>query len=355
MLRHAEAIQLGLAGAAAALSEEDGAASERLQHAKHLLEEIADWEPGAAGWARQLDELQIQLQEVVMAVARRLDEVELDPGRLDAVEGRLAVLERLFRRYGEGSNELIARRDRLAVEIGEQEGDEEGRERLERDLAAALVAYREAAGALSAARRQWGEALAARVGAELGELALARARFAVRLETRRRADSPLELDGTPVEFGPDGYDQVIFELAANPGEELRPLAKIASGGEMARIYLALQVAVRGEGGASGATMVFDEVDVGIGGREAAAVAAKLHRLARGGQILVVTHLPQVASRADRHFRIRKRVEGGRTFVAVEPLGEEARIEEVARMLAGERITDLSRSHARELIAGGGAG
>jgi DNA repair protein RecN (Recombination protein N) len=147
---------------------------------------------------------------------------------------------------------------------------------------------------------------------------------------------------------------VTFTFTPNPGEAPRPLARIASGGELARVYLALQVAVRGDGVASGSTMVFDEVDAGIGGREAAAVGRKLRRLAAGGQILAVTHLPQVASWADHHFRTSKRVVEGRTFVSLQPLDGDERVEEVARMLAGEQITDLSRSHARELIRGGAA-
>jgi DNA repair protein RecN (Recombination protein N) len=157
----------------------------------------------------------------------------------------------------------------------------------------------------------------------------------------------------PVEPAAAGIDQVSFLFAPNPGEEPRPLARIASGGELSRVYLAVQLAVRGEGAAAAVTLVFDEADAGVGGAEAAALGRKLQRLARGGQILVVTHLPQVASHADRHFRVRKRVEAGRTRVVVEPLDTSGRVEEVARMLAGKKVTELSRSHAEELIAGAG--
>ena len=133
----------------------------------------------------------------------------------------------------------------------------------------------------------------------------------MRLERRRLAGSPLLVAGEAIDFGREGIDQVAFELAANPGEEPRPLARIASGGELSRIYLALQLAARGEAEAARPTLVFDEVDTGIGGAEAAALGGKLRRLARGGgQILAVTHLPQVASHADLHFKVSKRVEGG---------------------------------------------
>ncbi|HTQ78703.1 MAG TPA: DNA repair protein RecN, partial [Thermoanaerobaculia bacterium] len=213
-----------------------------------------------------------------------------------------------------------------------------------------------AALALSARRAAWGESLVTRISAELRELGLGKARLAVGLERRRREGSPLEIEGGGIDFGPSGIDQVVFLFTPNQGEEPRPLARIASGGELSRIYLALQLAARGERGTeTAATLVFDEVDAGIGGAEAAALGRKLQRLARGGQILAVTHLPQVASYADLHLKVGKRVQGGRTHVAVEPLSREARVTEVARMLAGQEVTALSLSHAEELIAGAARG
>jgi len=250
---------------------------------------------------------------------------------------------------------LLERRAAIAAEVADLSTDEEGRAALELEVAEALAVYRAAAGELSASRYRWGAALAKAIAKELGDLALPKARLAVDLGTRRRAGSAIVVDGEPVEAGPAGWDVVTFTFAPNPGEEPRPLARIASGGELARVYLALQLCVRGAGRASGATMVFDEVDAGIGGREAAAVGRKLKRLAQGGQILAVTHLPQVASFADHHFRTTKRVAEGRTFVALESLAGDRRVEEIARMLAGQQVTDLSRDHARELLASGAAG
>ena len=360
VLRHAEAILRGLAGASTDLAEDDGAATERLRRAAASLEEVGEWEPRAAAWSRELEELRIRLDDVALQVSRRAGEVEADPARLDAVEERLAALERLFRKYGkdrggESSEALLERRAAIAAEIAELDTDEAGRAALERQVAEAFAAYRAAAGELSASRYRWGAALGKAIAKELGDLALPKARLAVELGTRRRAGSAVLVDGEAVEAGPLGWDVVTFTFAPNPGEEPRPLAKIASGGELARVYLALQLAVRGAGRASGATMVFDEVDAGIGGREAAAVGRKLKRLAQGGQILVVTHLPQVASFADHHFRTSKRVADGRTFVSLEALDGDRRVEEVARMLAGKQVTDLSREHARELLASGTAG
>ena len=185
---------------------------------------------------------------------------------------------------------------------------------------------------------------------ELADLAMAKARFSVRLERQPREASPLRVAGEPVEFSEAGYDRVAFQLAANPGEPAGPLARVASGGELSRVYLALQLAVRGAGEALPATLIFDEVDAGIGGAEAAALGGKLQRLSRGGQILVVTHLPQVASHAARHLRVVKRQAGDRTETGVEALVDDRRVREIARMLAGREVTDLSLSHARELIA-----
>ncbi len=366
LLRHAEAIARGLGGSLALLFEEEGAAVDRVARAEALLSEVAEWDRDAGPWAAELAEARARLTEVAHGLARRLDGLEADPARLDAVEDRLAALERLFRRHGGSSAALLARRQEIAAELAELEGEGEGQEELAARAAAALAEYREAALVLSRARARWGEALVERIQAELADLGLGKARLAVRLERRRRAESPLVLDTEPVEMGRAGLDQVVFSFAANPGEEPRPLARIASGGELSRIYLALQVAAQGakasppgDRGAEACapesdqprpTLVFDEVDSGVGGAEAAALGRKLQRLAAGGQILAVTHLPQVASHADLHFRVSKRVEAGRTLVAVEELDAPARVEEVARMLAGTEVTRLSRSHAEELIA-----
>lgn len=351
LLRHREAVTRSLGGASALLLDEEGAAAELAARARDLLEEVEEWEPRATAWRAEAEEVRIRLQELAGEVRGRLEEIESDPDRLNTVEERLAELERLFRKYGASSTEVLERRRAVAAELDELEVDEAGREELEGKVAAAVNEYRQAAVALSQARERWGEALARRVEAELADLGMKQARLAVRLSRRRRSGSPLVVEGEAVELSPEGIDHVVFELAANPGEEPRPLARIASGGELSRIYLALQVAVAGEAEAGAPTLVFDEVDSGVGGAAAAALGKKLQRLAGGGQVLSVTHLPQVASCADHHFRVAKEVRGGRTHTLVESLDEEERVEEVSRMLAGEEVTDLSRSHARELLAG----
>ena len=352
VLRHSEAIEGSLTEMCELLYDRDGAAYDALQRALHLCEKVAAWEPMAAEWRNELDDVTIRLSEMDRAMHMRLDTLDREPGRLNAIEERLAVLERLFRKHGQSSREVLQRRDELRQECLELSADESTLSEIKGQLETALRRYREAAEALSKGRQQWAQQLQQRVQKDLAELALGKARFQVRLDVRRRADSALRLDGQGVEFTPRGYDAVIFEFSPNPGEDLRPLAKVASGGELSRLYLAVQLAARGDGANRGAsTLVFDEVDAGVSGAEAATLGAKLQRLAHGAQVLAVTHLPQVASHGDAHYRVSKEVRGGRTHTHIEALGEQGRVEEVARMLAGNEVTDLSLSHARELIAG----
>lgn len=352
VLRHAEAITRALGTAFSLISEEEGSALERVGKSQGLLADVEAWEPQAAAWNAELEEVRIRLAELATALSHRLDSLEADPARLDFIEERLALLERLCRKHGGDATAMLARRAEIESELAELEGDAENRDELEARVAGALQEYRDAAMALSKARERWGQALIERIEGELKDLGLGRARLGVALERRRRADSPLTLDGTAVDFGRDGVDQVVFLFAPNPGEEPRPLARIASGGELSRIHLALQLAAHGETETARPSLVFDEVDTGIGGAEAAALGRKLQRLAEGGQILAVTHLPQVACFADAHFKVSKGVDKGKTRVRVEELAADARIEEVARMLAGSEVTALSLSHARELIEGG---
>jgi len=365
VLRNREQIVRALGGSFELLHEDEGSALERVGRSVDLLEEVEAWEPQAREWLQELEELRIRLGEVASGLRDRVDRLEADPGRLNEVEERLAVVERLIKKYGGSTRAVLERRREMGEELDELAGDLEDRSDLEEKTAAAREVYRQAALALSEARGRWGGRLVERIEAELGELGLGKARLAVALERVARADGGLEIPGDEsrggsavsggVEAGPAGIDHVVFLFAPNPGEEPRPLAKIASGGELSRIYLALQLAVQGleerrEEEIASPTLVFDEVDVGISGAQAAALGRKLQRLAAGAQILAVTHLPQVASCADHHFQVTKEVRSGRTHTAVEALDDEARVREVARLLAGEKVTEQAAANARELIA-----
>jgi DNA repair protein RecN (Recombination protein N) len=350
LLRNAEAIGHALGTSAESLFEEEGSAVDRLARSEDLLAGIEGWQPEAAGWRSELEEARIRVEEVARSVRRRLDGIEADPRRLDAVEERLAAVERLCKKYGPEADAVLARRREIGEEIERLEGAAVSREELEEQTAAALDEYRQAALDLSARRAAWGAELAGRIHEEIAELALGKARLEVSLRRRRREGSPLVVGGEPVEPGRDGIDQVVFLFAPNPGEEPQPLSRIASGGELSRVSLGLQLATRGEREAA-PTLIFDEVDVGVGGAQAAALGRKLRRLSASGQILAVTHLPQVASYGHHHLRVAKSVDAGRTSTTIEELAGERRVAEVARMLAGREVTELSVSHARELLEG----
>ncbi len=356
VLRHSEAIQQALSVSCNSLFDQDNAAYDELGRALSALEQVESWEPNAAGWVSELEEIRIRLAEIESGVRHRLDSIDAEPGRLDSIEDRLAALERLFRKHGDSTRELLERRSQLAAELAALSGDESSLAELEARARDALSTVREGALELSKARRGWARTLERRVTDHLRELSLGKAVFEVELRTRRKESSPLRIAGEPVEFNALGIDQVVYQFTPNPGEELRPLAKVASGGELSRLYLAVQLAAGGDRESEGppVTLVFDEVDAGISGAEAAVLGAKLRRLAAGGQVLAVTHLPQVASQADVHYKVSKVVESGRTRTRIEELREEGRVEEVARMLAGSEITELSLSHARELIVGANA-
>jgi len=347
-LRHADTIRAALDGAYTELSDGDGAVAEVIARTERDLESVRGWLPNAGAWLEELASARVRIEEVSRAVASELAGVESNPNRLDAVESRLAVIERLSRKYGGSAQEILAALEVMREELDRLVIDSDERADLETMVSGALARYGDSADRLSEARLEWGERIADLLREELSDLALKSTRFAVRLGRTRRRGSPLTRESEEIDFGAHGIDRVEFLFASNPGEALAPLAKAASGGELARLYLALQLAV-GADLAPRPTLVFDEVDAGVGGAEAAAVGRKLKRIADTGQTLVVTHLPQVASFANRHFRVAKGLVDGRTETRVEALDEPARVREIARMLGGEDITDLSISHAEELI------
>jgi len=348
-LRHAEAIVHALGVAYGRLSEDEGAALESVEVARRELDAVSAWEELARQLEPELAEVETRIGEAARALSARLGSFDVEPGRLDEIESRLAALERLFKKYGGSSAAVLALRSELGRQLEESEGDESNRDQLETETGRALDAYRTAALELSQARHAWARELSGKINEELGELALGKARIEVGIERQARPSSPLVVGGEACEFGASGFDQVVFRFAPNPGEPMLPLVKIASGGELARVALALQLATRGDETEGGPTLVFDEIDAGLGGAQGAAVGRKLRRLARRGQILAVTHLPQVASYGDRHHRVTKSERDGRTLVEVEVLPTAPRLEELARMLSGAKVTALARRHAEEML------
>jgi DNA repair protein RecN (Recombination protein N) len=326
------------------LHEDEAAVVSRLGTIYRRIEELAAIDARFAPHAEARAGILAQVGDLALFLRDYRETLHVTPGRLDEIESRLALIERLKRKYGSSIEEVLAFAERCRRELGEGGSPEEREQALERDRTALAAAYLEAARALSKKRRAAAPGMEKEAEAELGLLAMERTRFRIRFDPEE--PPPLSLDGS-ARWSAHGLEEAEFQLAPNPGEELRPLARIASGGELSRILLALKSVATLDG--PGKTLVFDEVDAGIGGRVAEIVGRKLRAMASQHQVLCVTHLPQIASFAEAHYAVRKRVERGRTLAEVEALDEAGRTEEVARMLGGESITETTRKHAREMI------
>ena len=260
--------------------------------------------------------------------------VEFNPERLEEIETRLDLIRTLKRKYGETVTEIIAYGVDLTAKLDALENSEAREEELTTAIANTEKKLDAAAGKLTTTRRKAAVKFAAGITGELTDLGMTATKFEVSLE--------------PQAVTSKGADKIEFLLSPNPGEPLRPLAKIASGGEMSRIMLAMKSVLAKSGTIP--TMIFDEIDVGVGGRTAQTIGDKLEALAKDAQILCITHLPQIASRVATHFFIEKHVSDGRTSVSVEPLDSEGRIDEIARMLGGSRRSEAVVQHAREMLS-----
>jgi DNA repair protein RecN (Recombination protein N) len=258
------------------------------------------------------------------------------------VDDRLVLMERLKRKYGPSLEDVVSHHDRCNQELAGLAHLDERAVAVAAELDGARTEYLTRAGALSDARRKAADAFGSALEASLEELAMARTRFAVRFQAIPLGDT---------DWTARGIDHAEFLVSPNPGEDLRPLARIASGGELSRMMLALRGLSRGSGRAP--TLIFDEVDAGIGGRAADDVGRKLRTLGRDAQVLCITHLPQIAAAAGTHFRVSKVVRDGRTITLVERLRDQERHEELARMMAGAAITPAVLLSARELLKRGG--
>lgn len=306
--------------------------------------ELGGLDPFLAGIADAIEAARIELQEAASSLRAYRSRADFDPARLEAVEARRAELSRLLLRYGPDEEAALRAREAAAAELAAIEGLEASLEEARLRLSEAEARYADAARALSAARAEAAPRMGREVELQLRALAFKTARFEVGFATAH--GERLEASGLPLSAR--GAERAEFLLAANPGEQARPLARVASGGELARVMLALHLV--SEKAARGKVLVFDEVDAGVGGVAAGAVGQRLARLGRRCQVLLVTHLPQVAAHADRHYHVRKAVAGGRTRVAVAELDGEERVEELARMLGGRAVTPASRRHAAEMLA-----
>lgn len=347
VLRHAESLREGLANLVGELSQNDDALLDRLRRMERFLSLWRARVTALAEPAEGVCAALVHLEEAARTLESFFDKLEVDPERLDLVEGRLAEIERLERKYHLDLAGLVARLGELAREIGELEGDEASLGTLEAEIAAAREEVLSRGGELRRARKALRAPLVKAVGRRLAELGLEQARFDLRLGQRGDDEAAADPAADRERFGERGMDRIEFLLAANPGEGLQRLRECASGGEAARILLALRSVLAER--TQGRTLVFDEIDTGVGGRLGPVVGKRLRELARHHQVLCVTHLPAIAAQADRHLVVRKGVEGGRTRAAVDALEGEARVEEVADMIAGGGDEETARAEARRLL------
>src|SRR5207248_1695018 len=353
VLASAERVERLCAESYTSLYESDEAILAGLGTVWRKVADLAALDPRFEPYLEARDGIKSQLEDLALFLRRYADGIEASPARLQQVEERLALLERLKRKHGPTLADVIARRDELRRELTDLErgGDRVGE--LEREHTVARSSYLVAAEKLSNERRTLARTFARELVSLLSELAMDRTRFEVRF-----ADTPIP----EAAWSANGIDVAEFFVSPNPGEDLRPLAKIVSGGELSRIMLAIKTltatarhgfsdAADRPPSSSAPGLIFDEVDAGIGGRVADVVGRKLRMLGSAFQVLCITHLPQIAAYADTHFEIEKRVDRGRTRTTVRRLDEDGRVKELARMLGGEAITDGLRASAREMLVG----
>jgi DNA repair protein RecN (Recombination protein N) len=312
----------------------------RLAQVWKRVSELAEIDSRMAPFMDSRSAVTSQLEDLALFLRDYRERIRFTPGRLDEVEDRLALLDRLKKKYGGSLATVLAHQNECKTALDRLENEEEHLSRIKDEIDKTVADYLKAARALSRQRKDTAQKLQKRVQAELRSLAMEKARFAI--EVSRAAEASRE------GWKETGLDDVEFFFSANPGEDLRLLSRIASGGESSRFMLALKsVATEGE---QSKTLVFDEVDTGIEGRVADIVGEKLKQLSRTHQVICITHLPQIASFADVHYRIEKTVSRGRTTTGVERLDHGGRIQEIARMLAGAAVTESALRHAEQLVS-----
>ena len=318
----------------ALLSDEEVNALDQIGQAMSSMQSIADLDPDFAAIADNLQSAYYSLQDVQNDLSNELDDKEFDEGRLDEVEKRLDLFNQLKRKYGETLDEVIAYGKRAAAELSQMEQAETSVEDLDSTLKESRAQLQKLGSALSKRRHAAAKQLTKAIHEQLASLYMDKTVFSVHFTKAK-------------DFRPDGLDEAVFYIQTNPGEEAKPLAKIASGGELSRLMLAMKtIFARSEGVTA---IIFDEVDTGVSGRVAQAIANKISLIAKSSQVLCITHLPQVAAMADHEYVINKNVHDGRTTTQVNKLTAKARVDEIARMLAGEKITKLTVEHAEELL------
>ena len=364
VLANAEKLYAAAMGAFERLYESGDSAEAALRAAIKNVEELARYDARFTESAQQLASARATVGDVGSSLRDYAEGINASPDRLAEIEDRLALLDRLKRKYGQTIAEVIAFGEDVTRKLAEVEDRDEILKALRAVLGEAEKAYRAAAAALSAERKAAAAKLSKLAEAQINSLAM-KVHFEIAVvgqgfspDNKREGETgALAPEANTAHWTAAGWDEVEYRISTNPGEPLKALHEIASGGEMSRVMLALKVSVE-EGAVkpkkktpTPRTLVFDEIDIGIGGRAAEAVGQKLKSLSRGQQVLCVTHLPQIAAFADQHFVVEKREADGRTKMQIRLLDDRARTHEVARMLSGAKVTDTSLQHAAQMIAG----
>ncbi len=350
VLANAEKIYGAAINAFDLLYEGNASTSSSLRAAQKHLEELARYEPKFQEALAALDSARISVEDVGATLRDYAGGIQASPERLAEIEERLALLDRLKRKYGPTLDQMIVFGEDIRRKFSEMENKDQVLLDLRGELAVAGDDYRKAACGVSRKRSEAGRKLEKLVEAEINDLAM-RASFRIAVEESE----------DDAHWTPSGINQVVYRISTNMGETMRPLEQIASGGELSRVMLALKASVEAgtnpagkkKSAAAQRTLVFDEIDTGIGGRAAEAVGKKLKALSKGNQVLCVTHLPQIATFADHHYVIEKREAAGRAKTTVRQITGEERTEEVARMLSGAKLTETSRKHAEQMIKANG--
>jgi len=315
------------------LYSEEGSAIERIQKILNQGREMATIDPSLSQPLKALESTLIQLEEIALALRDYSRRVEVNPIRLDEIENRLEEIDRLKRKYGSTAEEVLSFKHRIDEELESFTSDEEKLSQLEGRLKPLRQTVIDLGTRLSEERKKVALELKKSVEKELNSLGMKKTIFEIHID--------------PLPLSLKGVDRVEFLISPNVGEEVKPLAKIASGGELSRIMLAMKRILAKVGGRQ--VLIFDEVDSGIGGAMAEVVGKKLRELSRHHQVICVTHLPQIACFADQHHSVRKEVKAGRTITLVDRLDKESIVDEIARMLGGVKVTEKTRAHAKEMI------
>ncbi len=330
------------------LYDREDAITDRLAMVGKEIEKAAAIDPELRELARTLEEARLHIQDIAHQLRAYLEKIEFDPARADRVESRLHTINRLKRKYGPTLDEVLSHLEQVEAELSDTL-DMDGRIRKAReDLDVRHGELVSLARELSEKRREAAKVLAGKMETELASLNMPSTTFDVVFRPiQPRADTPHYLRDGDGAVSENGSEQPLFMISPNAGEELRPLSRIASGGELSRIILALKAILVDTDPVE--TVVFDEVDAGIGGQTATVVGQKLAGIASASQVICITHLAQIATFGNRHLRIEKHVSGGRTSTQITELGKNGRVEETARMIGGQSVTEASRAHARELL------